>query len=55
MHSDRFEAAFEAFLEGADYERAEEGLFALVRAAFLAGWRAGRKTDKVIEFDCGRD
>lgn len=55
MHSDKFEKAFGEFLESRDYDRAEEAVFALVRAAFLAGWRAGRKDAKVIELEMGRD
>ena len=40
MESDVFELAFGNFLESEAYDRAESELFLLVRAAFLAGWRA---------------
>lgn len=40
MHSDDFEAAFSDFLERREYDQAEQALFAMVRIAFLAGWRA---------------
>ena len=53
--TDRFEQEFEAFLERREYDAAEAALFAVVRAAFLAGWRAGRKEEKVIEIEAGRD
>ncbi len=39
-----FELAFEDFLEGKAYDRAEQAMFDLVRAAFMAGWQAGRET-----------
>lgn len=38
--NDEFERAFDLFLERQEYDEAESGLFAIVRAAFLAGWRA---------------
>ena len=40
MMSNEFEAAFSAFLDQQAYDDAESALFALVRAAFLAGWSA---------------
>lgn len=40
MHSDRFEKAFEDFLERREYDQAENALFAMVRVSFIAGWRA---------------
>ena len=40
MQSNDFEAAFDRFLEQTEYDAAEAALFSLVRAAFLAGWRA---------------
>lgn len=40
MQSNDFEAAFDRFLERAEYDAAEAAVFSLVRAAFLAGWRA---------------
>lgn len=40
MHTDGFETAFGAFLERREYDEAEGALFAMVRTAFAAGWRA---------------
>ena len=40
MQNDAYEKAFDEFLERQVYEEAHEAIFALVRAAFLAGWRA---------------
>ena len=43
MMSNAFEAAFDAFLERREYDEAQQARlaqFALVRAAFLAGWLA---------------
>ena len=38
--NDLFEQAFSNFLERREYDAAEAALFDIVRAAFLAGWRA---------------
>ena len=40
MMSNDFEAAFSNFLERREYDEAESALFSIIRAAFLAGWRA---------------
>lgn len=40
MMSNDFEKAFSDFLERREYDEAESALFAMVRTAFLAGWRA---------------
>ena len=40
MMSNKFEAAFSSFLDRHEYDDAESALFDIVRAAFLAGWRA---------------
>lgn len=40
MMDNEFEAAFSAFLDRHEYDDAESALFEIVRAAFLAGWRA---------------
>ena len=40
MQNDNFELAFSAFLEQDAYDQAQAAIFALVRAAFLAGWKA---------------
>ena len=46
MYSDQFEWAFEAFLNGKEYDRQQESqqeiLFAVARAAFAAGWQAAQ-------------
>jgi hypothetical protein len=40
MQSDNFEKAFGDFLERREYDQAENALFAMVRIAFTAGWKA---------------
>lgn len=35
-----FEKAFSDFLDGKQYDDAEDALFTIVRAAFRAGWNA---------------
>ena len=40
MYSNDFEEKFDAFLENRAYDTAEEAVFHLVRAAFIAGWEA---------------
>ncbi len=40
MHSDKFEGALDAFLESPEYDRVEEAIYQLARAAFEAGWNA---------------
>lgn len=40
MHCDDFEKAFSDFLDSEVYDRGEDALFALIRAAFIAGWKA---------------
>lgn len=40
MMSNAFESAFDAFLGQREYDEAQQAQFALVRAAFLAGWLA---------------
>ena len=40
MQSDTFEKAFSNYLEHKDYDEAEDALFSIIRAAFLAGWHA---------------
>jgi len=42
MHNNDFEAAFGNFLENEAYDRGENALFTLTRAAFTAGWNAAR-------------
>lgn len=40
MLSNDFEKAFSDFLDRREYDQAENALFAMVRIAFLAGWKA---------------
>ena len=40
MSSDAFEKAFGEFLESKTCDEAEDAIFAVMRAAFLAGWTA---------------
>lgn len=40
MQSNDFEQAFGDFLDRREYDQAENALFAMVRIAFLAGWKA---------------
>ena len=40
MQSDEFEKAFGDFIDRREYDQAEQALFAMVRIAFLAGWKA---------------
>ena len=40
MQSGGFEKAFGDFLDRREYDQAENALFAMVRIAFLAGWKA---------------
>lgn len=40
MMTNDFEKAFGDFLERREYDQAENALFAMVRIAFLAGWKA---------------
>ena len=42
MHTNAFESAFSDFLDSSTYETFSETLFSLTRAAFDAGWKAGR-------------
>ena len=49
MQNDKFELAFSEFLERKSYDQAEAAIFALVRAAFLAGWKA-REYQNPVEF-----
>jgi hypothetical protein len=44
MQSNDFEKAFGDFLDRREYDQAENALFAMVRIAFLAGWKAAGGT-----------
>ena len=55
MHSNGFEEKFDEFLEAKEFDGWEAALFSLIRAAFEAGWKAGRASkeeteEKVIPF-----
>ncbi len=53
MMSNDFESAFDRFMDRKEYDEAESALFAIVRAAFLAGWKSAGgeppQPQKVIE------
>ena len=40
MYPNDFEKAFGDFIDGREYDKAESALFAMMRLAFAAGWRA---------------
>ena len=40
MMSNEFEKAFSDFIDRREYDTAENALFAMVRIAFTAGWKA---------------
>ena len=40
MMNNDFEKAFSDFIDRREYDQAENALFAMVRIAFLAGWKA---------------
>ena len=42
MMSNEFEKAFSDFLDRREYDEAEGALFAIVRLAFSAGWKAAK-------------
>ena len=48
-----FEKAFGDFLDRREYDQAENALFAMMRIAFMAGWKAAGgdppKSQKVLE------
>lgn len=44
MQNNDFEKAFSDFLDRREYDQAENALFAMVRIAFLAGWKAAGGT-----------
>lgn len=43
MSQNKQDQALDAFLETKAYDRAEEALFQVVKAAFEAGWKAARE------------
>jgi len=43
MNQNKQERALDAFLETREYDRAEEALYQLVKAAFEAGWKAAQE------------
>lgn len=53
MMDNKFESAFSSFLDRHEYDDAESALFDIVRAAFLAGWRAaggeGPQAERVFQ------
>ena len=53
MQTNDFEKAFGDFLDRREYDQAENALFAMVRIAFLAGWKAAGGLDARV--DCVGD
>ena len=49
MHSDHFEKKFDEFLGAKEFDGWETALFRLIRAAFEAGWKAGREEEQTEE------
>ena len=47
------EKAFDNFLHGSKYDKAESELFSIVRAAFVAGWKSAGgdppKADEILK------
>lgn len=55
MHTDLFEEKFGEFLEGKKYDAAQAALFAVVRDAFEAGWKAAsQNSPSIIAFPVSR-
>ena len=48
---DEFEGKFSDFIDGAEYDKAEDALFTVIRAAYAAGWRDARASGS----DCGKN
>ena len=46
MHGDHFEKKFDEFLGAKEFDGWESALFRLIRAAFEAGWNAGREVQE---------
>lgn len=49
--TNEFEQAFGQWLDGAEYDKAEEMLFQLLRGAFFAGWMAALAHNEQTETD----
>ena len=49
MHHDHFEKKFDEFLSAKEFDGWETALFRLIRAAFEAGWKAGREEEQTEE------
>ena len=49
--TDEFEGKFSDFIDGEEYDKAEEALFTVIRAAYAAGWRDARSTEP----DCDKN
>lgn len=49
MHNDHFEKKFDEFLGAKEFDGWETALFRLIRAAFEAGWKAGREEEQTEE------
>lgn len=53
MNSSMFEEAFSDFLDSREYDQVESSIFAIIRAAFAAGWKAAEgeasQTPKIVQ------
>lgn len=53
MNSSIFEAAFSDFLDSREYDQVENSIFAIIRAAYAAGWKAAEdessQTPKLVQ------
>ena len=47
--TNEFEQAFGQWLDGAEYNKAEEMLFQLLRSAFFAGWKAAQTQNETAK------
>lgn len=55
---ENFEKLFSQFIDGEDYDKAEDYLFTIIRTAFTAGYNAGvhkDEKDKIVEIDFGNN
>ncbi|MDR1805433.1 MAG: hypothetical protein LBQ80_01495 [Clostridium sp.] len=51
MIKNDFEKSFSEYLNGKEYDNAEEALFEIVRSAFRAGWEAANGTPPPNTFE----
>ena len=55
MNEIEFDKALSDFLDDEQYERTSEAMFSLIRAAFIAGWKAALGSDigKIVNMNKG--